>query len=186
MKKLKLLIIFVPIFIINNIFPQEINFNDLSLGVVLQYSVPIGDFGKYWNNEPGAGIVLDYKLTKSISLEGLISASYFKPVENPNRFPKLIVLNMPAGLKYSFRLIQNLDANLTAGITNTSMAYKGGISENLENNDIESEFGVFFALGLNTKLNQLFNIEFFTQAQNIFTSPVSITLYNFGIKFLFN
>lgn len=182
MVKYGFLLIFV--FSTIKISAQEINFNNLSFGIVLEYSAPSGDFGKYWKNSPGIGGIINYNLINSFYFETALSISYFTPEQNKEKYPKIIFLNLPAGLIYSLK-ISELNLIFGAGISNSTLAFRGKAAEKVAENNIESEFGTFISFGLQKKINNLLSMELYSRAQNIFTSPENIILYAFGIKILF-
>lgn len=181
----KQLLLVVFILFAVKISAQEINFNDLSFGIALEYSTPSGDFGKFWNNAPGIGGIINYKLTKFFYFETILSISYFIPKQDERKYPKIIFLNIPAGINYSLE-ISKLNTNFGAGISNSTLAFIGKAAEKVEENYIESEFGVFISFGIEKNINNVFDIQLFTNAQNIFTYPENIILYKFGFKILFN
>ncbi len=168
-------------FLSGKVKAQEIVWNKFSFGVIAQYLKTDGDFEKYWGNTLAGGILLNYNIDESFSLEGGILGSYLKPKNSSDDLPKFIFLNIPAGLKYTLSLMKTLKVNSFGGIQNHSFIYSGDAAELVEDNNIEHELGLFLQLGFELALFKGIGVELNSKIQNVFTSPEQLKIINFGI-----
>jgi hypothetical protein len=187
MKKILLYIFFI--IYSASFFPQEIKWENLSAGIVINHLITQGDLKEYWNNTPEGGLLINYIIDKNLSFEGSISVAYLKPKPGENQsstgLPDIFLVNMPAGLKFSFFPGEIFSFNLSGGITNTTFIFTGDAAESLKENNIESEFGVFISAGLGCEIFNNINIELCPNYQKIFGTP-NINLYRIGIKIFFD
>jgi hypothetical protein len=170
-------------------FPQELIWENLSAGIVINHLITQGDLKEYWNNTPEGGFLINYIIDKNLSFEGSISATYLKPKPGENQsstvLPDIFLVNMPAGLKFYFFPGDNFSFDLSGGITNTTFIFTGDAAESLKENNIESEFGFFISAGLSCKMFSNINIELCPAYQKIFSTP-NTNLYRIGIKIFFD
>jgi len=173
-------------------YAQDLDVERISFGITSQYNIPGGDLGSFWGNAFGAGPTIQYKISKDFSFEGNLIFSYLKPLDKKNEMslPKITLLNMPAGIKYYINFApsqkQLFIVNFQAGIENNTFIYSGEGSELVEENPVESEFGVFLSAGIEFFLTNKISTEFFSAVQNIFSLPENIRIYNFGVKLFIN
>jgi len=171
-------------------FSQEILWKNFSGGIILNYLYTDGDLKKNWSNTPEAGFLLNYILEDQLSFEGSFTAAYFNPKKeiadiSASPLPDIILINMPAGIKYSLFGNEAFSFHLSAGITNTTFIFTGDAAEILKENNIESEFGFFASIGFGRIIFNNINIEFTPAFQKIFSSP-NLNLYRIGIKIIFD
>jgi hypothetical protein len=164
---------------------QEINWNNLSFGVTTQYLFTDGDLNKFWGNAFAGGILFNYKIDDSFSLEGGLLGTYLKPKEESEKIPNFIFLNIPAGLKYSMEGGKHFRFNLSAGIQNHSFIYSGNAAEIVEENDIEHELGLFLQGGIEVLSIQNLGVEVNSKIQNVFTLPDQLKIINVGLTIYF-
>lgn len=170
-------------------FPQEIKWENLSAGIFINHLITQDDLKEYWNNTPEGGLLINYIIDKNLSFEGSVSLTYLKPKPGENQssaaLPDIFLVNMPAGLKFSFFSGEIFTFDLSGGITNTTFIFTGDAAESLKENNIESEFGFFISAGLGCKMFSNINIELCPAYQKIFSTP-NISLYRIGIKIFFD
>jgi hypothetical protein len=181
--KIKLSILFLITFCFFNglQFAQKIHWDRISFGATVQYLKTDGDFNKYWGDTFAGGFLANYNLGNSFSLEAGLLGTYLKPKSSVNNLPNFIFLNIPAGLKYSIVIFNNLKFNSFAGIQNHSFIYSGEAAELVEDNDIEHELGLFIQFGIELAVIKNYGIEVNTKIQNIFTSPEQLKIINVGL-----
>lgn len=166
-------------------FAREIDWEKLSFGVTTKFSLTGGDLNKYWGNIPTSGFLLQYRPEQRFFFEGLITGWYLKPKENYNsEMPNIIFINSTAALKYNLIFTSNINFNISAGLTNTTFIFSGKAAEKLGDNIVEHEFGISLSSGVEFIITQQIWLEFFLSVQSIFSSPVNLGLYSFGIKVL--
>jgi hypothetical protein len=188
MKKILLHIILVvlsPAF-----FSQELNWENFSGGIAINYLVADGDLNKNWSNTPEAGFLLNYTFRNNLTLEGSITGAFFKPKKekeaaSTSLLPDIILVNMPAGINYRILSNEAFSFHLSAGITNTTFIFTGDAAEILKENNVESEFGFYISTGLNRIIFTNITIEFTPAFQKIFSSP-NLNFYRLGIKIIFD
>ncbi|HVO75762.1 MAG TPA: hypothetical protein VMT35_17175 [Ignavibacteriaceae bacterium] len=188
MKKFFLYILLItssPLF-----FPQNIKWENLSGGIVINHLISGGDLKKYWNNTPEAGLLINYLIGGDISLESSIAGAYLKAkpaneISFNNPLPYILLINLPAGVKYTFLRGDFISFNVSAGITNSTFIFTGKPAETLKENNIESEFGLFASAGFGGRVYKNFIIELVPGIQRIFSSP-NLNLYRIGLKILFD
>jgi hypothetical protein len=170
---------------------KDFDFEKVSLGMAFQYSIPKGDLGAFWGNSLGIGPTIQYQLSNNFSFEGSLFFSHLKPLDNDNKLnlPNIIMLNMPAGIKYYINptssQTQFFIINFHIGIENNTFIYTGEGSELVRENPVESEFGVFISTGIDLFLTERFSTELFAIVQNIFSLPENTRIYSFGIKLFY-
>jgi hypothetical protein len=181
LKKLTLIFQFSILFYIPA-FPQDI-FENTSFGFLINYEIPEGDMGENWDKSIGLGGIGSYEINKNWSLEGNLSFNYFR--SNRNNFkdlPNILLLFLPAGLKYKLPFTSFFTLTTMAGIQNNTFIFSGGSSDILEDNFVESEFGLFISAGLWVKLNSQISFDLFWKYQEILSSPSVIPIHSLGIK----
>ncbi|MBL1212598.1 MAG: hypothetical protein D8M61_04490 [Ignavibacteriae bacterium] len=164
---------------------QEIKWKNLSFGVTAQYLFTDGDLNKFWGNTLAGGVLFNYKIDDSFSLEGGLLGTYLKPKSDPDRIPNFIFLNIPAGLKYSLEVNRRLKFNIFSGIQNHSFIYSGEAAELVEENDIEHELGLFIQAGIEVLTFKNIGVELNTKIQNVFTLPDQLKIINLGLTIYF-
>ena len=183
--KAALFLLVILVFLSGKVKAQEIAWDKFSFGFTVQYLKTNGDLNKYWGNSAAGGALLNYNIGNSFSLEGGILGAYMKPKDSLNDLPNFIFLNIPAGVKYSLALVNELKINSFAGIQNHSFIYSGEAAELVEDNDIEHELGIFFQLGIELQILNDIGIELNSKIQNVFTSPEQLKIINFGLSLYF-
>lgn len=158
-----------------------IDVTKLRLGGGIHYQNPYGDMGKYWNASPGVGITGTYQISENVVLEGAFYGSYFKTKADYS-YPDFYIFHMPASLKIKVIGLGNARLFVSPGLANNTFYFTGAEAENLGNNNIESEFGLFLETSLQIHVLQSINIEPFIKYQTIFSSPVHIDILYAGIK----
>jgi hypothetical protein len=175
------LIILSPAF-----FAQNIKWENLSGGIVINHLTTGGDLKEYWDNTPEAGFLVNYFLRNNLSFEGALTGAYLKPKPAGKEsliitLPGIFLINMPAGIKYSIPLREFFSFQISAGLTNTTFIFSGKAAESLKENNIESEFGMFGSAGFSGRFFNNINIELVPGYQKIFSSP-NLNLYRIGLK----
>ena len=182
--KSKITLLFIILLFLNGKnYTQEINWDKFSIGVTAQYLKTDGDLNKFWGDAFAGGVLLNYSIDDSFSLEGGLLGTSMKPKNSSDNLPNFIFLTMPAGIKYSLVLINELKINSFTGIQNHSFIYSGEASELVEDNDIEHELGIFLQLGFELLLLKDIGIEVNAKIQNVFTSPEQLKIINLGLSF---
>ncbi len=159
---------------------QELEWERFSVAFGIVYINPQNDFGEYWENSFGLSGTLEYQLSKKFSLTGDLIFSQFSPKETT--LPTIYLVSIPIGIKFMQFLSNNLSINVKLGLQSNTFEFAGNISESIEENTNESEFGVYGSLGVQLSFIQRFPFEIYTNAQSIFSSPESITIYHMGMK----
>jgi hypothetical protein len=158
-----------------------IDITKLRLGGGIYYQNPYGDMDKYWNASPGIGINGTYQISGNVILEGGIYGSYFKTKEN-HAYPDFYIFHMPASLKIKIIGLGSSLLFISPGLANNTFYFTGAEAENLDNNNMESEFGLFLETSLQIPVFQSINIEPFVKYQTIFSSPINIDILYAGVK----
>lgn len=183
MYKLIVLFLFFIFFYIPA-FSQEI-LENTSFGIIINYKIPKGDFGDNWNNSFGLGGVATYEIDKNWSLEGNLGFNYFKSnKKNFENLPNILILSLPAGLKYKLPFA-SFFTFVSVGVQNNTFVFSGGSSDILDDNFVESEFGFFGSAGLWIKTNSQISIDLFWKYQEILSSPDVIPIHSLGFKIFF-
>jgi hypothetical protein len=181
----KILIHLLLVYLPAHLFPQEINWGNFSGGIIVNTLFTEGDLESNWDNTPEAGLILNYLLDSTLSLEGAVTGAFFNPKQESNTaLPDIFIINMPAGIKYTAALDEYL-LNLSGGITNTTFIFSGEAAEILKENNIESEFGFFISAGLGRRIFKDFILEISPAFQKIFSSP-NLNMYRVGIKIIYD
>lgn len=159
---------------------QELEWDRFSVAFGIVYIYPQNDFGEYWENSFGLSGTLEYQLSKKLQLTGDLIFSQFSTKEST--LPTIYLVSLPIGIKFTQRLSSNLSINLKLGLQSNTFEFTGNISESVEENTNESEFGVYGSFGFQLAFIQRFPFEIYTNAQSIFSSPESIIIYHIGMK----
>ncbi|HPI37660.1 MAG TPA: hypothetical protein PK397_06920 [Ignavibacteriaceae bacterium] len=166
---------------------QEINWKNLSVGGTIQYVIPEGDFGEYWEPAFAFGICGKLKLNPFFSLVGEATYSYFpiKKSADTIQAPNISFLNLSSGIQFSIRLSSTIQSNFGFGIDNNTFTFVGESAEDLGDNNTESEFGTYIQTGVLLEFKNLPSFELNVKLERIFTSPERITVIKFGFSTYF-
>ena len=159
---------------------QELEWRRFSSAIGVAYIIPQNDFGKYWENAFGLSGSLEYQISNEFSLTGDLIFSQHSPKDST--LPIIYLISLPVGIKYMHHLNKTMSINLKLGLQSNTFEFTGNVSESIEENSNESEFGLYGSFGVQLNFIQRFPIEFYMNAQSIFSSPESITIYQMGMK----
>lgn len=185
MNKHTLLFLLILSFIsISNSYSQEVEWNRISFGVSISYLHSEKNIDYFWNNTVEVGGELQYRVSDQLFVGSGLHLAYFKS-ENEKLIPNFYYLSIPIELKFLIPLGTNIKLFTSGGIQSNTFAFMGEGAEDLGDNNIESEFGVFLVLGISPILWNLDGLEIYTKYQTIFTSPTSTEFINIGARFFF-
>ncbi len=179
-----LLSLILSIVSVSNSNSQEVEWNRLSLGVSISYLQPEKNIDDFWNNTIEVGGELQYRLSDQLFVGSGLHLAYFK-TKNVKLVPNFYYVSIPIELKFLIPLGTNVKLFTSGGIQSNTFAFVGEGAEAVDDNDIESEFGVFLALGIKTNFWNLEGFEIYTKYQTIFTSPESTEFINIGTRIFY-
>ncbi|MEN8191835.1 MAG: hypothetical protein ABFS12_03395 [Bacteroidota bacterium] len=175
-------VMFISVTCVNS---QEIEWERVSGGISISYLQPNGDMGKYWNNSFGLGGELKYELSKRTYLATGIQFSSFSKNNIKKSVPNFYFISIPLEIKFIFLIANGLHLSTGGGIQSNTFMFLGPEAEKLDDNDTESEFGIFIALGIETISFNEHTLEFYSKYQTIFSSPEQIGILFIGMRFFF-
>lgn len=160
----------------------QVKLNNVTAGLSAKYFFHQGDMGKYWQNSPGAGIVLGYTLQNHFALEGEFAYVKINPRNNYPDYPKINFIELSGGIKYNLRFQKKLYLNIKSGLQNCMFIFSGAAADQVyEQNKNESEFGFFISGGLLYDFGKGFKLELNYRVLNILSSPETINIFAPGI-----
>lgn len=163
----------------------QLDWDKVSYGFSLRYSITDGDLKEFWGNFFSPGFLLQYKLPKDFQILADISGSYLKPLEdNQNKLPHIFLINAQLLLKYTLINKNDFMLTISPGLTNSTFIFSGTAANLVGDNFIEHEFGINVSSGIEFLIEDAFWLEIFISGQNIFSYPEYLVLYSLGLKFL--
>lgn len=164
-----------------SIHPQ-IDFDNVTAGVSAKYFLHQGEMGKYWQNSPGAGILLGYNLQNHFTLEGELAYIKINPKNYYPDYPNISFIELSGGIKFNVRFHKSLYLNIKSGLQNCMFIFSGAAADQVyEQNKNESEFGFFITGGLLYDFGKGFRFELNYRLLNILSSPETINIFAPGI-----
>lgn len=170
-----------------NIFSQEINFDNISIGITVQYLMPKDDLGEYWRPSIAAGLSGRYDANELITLTGEATIAKYSVIESKNTInaPDITFLNISAGIMFNQYIANNFSAFIGFGVDNNTFAFTGENAKVLGSNHTESEFGVFVKGGIDLNFKSFPLIAIYFKAEEIFTDPKRINIYKISMNVYF-
>jgi hypothetical protein len=183
-----LFIIVILITSLSNPLPAgDIQWDRLHFGVDFQLIIPYGDFGRYWNEAFGLGIIARYELESRIFLRTSGSIGYFSRSEyaDISIIPHIYIINLSGGLSIHLPATNSFYAIFGTGVDNFTFIFGGEATEKVSANYIESEIGVHAEGGFGIKSKSLQGIEISGRYGILFTLPELIHLLRVNLVFYF-
>ncbi len=187
MRKYKLtlsVITILSVILTSNLYSQKIEWNRLSFGFNISYLSFEKDINEFWNSSVEVGGELQYKLSEQFFVGSGMHFSYIKSKKKES-IPNFYHLSIPIELKILFPIESKIKLFAAGGIQNNTFMFIGDEAEEIGDNNIESEFGLFLTLGIRTRFWSIEGIEIYTKYQTVFTSPTTTELLNIGTRFFF-
>lgn len=165
----------------------ELDWDRASFGVTANYQVPIGDFGRYWNNSAGAGGFGRYEVIDRVYLMGTITLSYYTPAGDTGgkSIPHIWLVNVSGSIHYEIPFSVALTGLIGIGGDNFTFIFRGTPAERHGSNYIESEVALHAELGLSVRINSLPRLDLFTRYSSIFSFPDQIPIWLNGVYVYF-
>ena len=176
--------LFLSVVITTNLFSQEIEWRKINFGLNVSYFLPEKDVNEFWGSAIEVGGELQYGLSEQLFLGSGIHFSYFKSKKEES-IPNFYHISIPLEIKALFFIESKIKLFTAGGIQNNTYIFVGDAAERLDDNNIESEFGVFITVGVRFTLWDIEGVEIYTKYQTVFTSPNSTEFINIGTRFFF-
>lgn len=176
--------LFLSVVLTTNLVSQEIEWRRVNFGLNISYFLPEKDVNEFWGSAIEVGGELQYALSEQVFLGSGIHFSYFQSQKGES-IPNFYHISIPLEIKVLFFIESKIKLFTAGGIQNNTYIFTGEAAERLDDNNTESEFGVFVTLGVRFHLWDIEGIEIYTKYQTVFTSPNSTEFINFGTRFFF-